>query len=197
MGTNPPQLRTPSEPAPASVDVNDVEAVYRAHSTACYYLALQIVRDAQLAQDVVQEVFAVVTRHPSRFEPTRGSLSTWLLTITHHKAVDAVRQSTRKTRLDVPVDQAADLVDTAASPELQAITNDEGGRVRTALAGLNRAEREVLVLAYFNGYTQREIAQHIAVPLGTVKSRTLSGLRRLHTELSSGSVQGVRHAAAR
>jgi DNA-directed RNA polymerase specialized sigma24 family protein len=69
-------------------DVFDVEAVYRAYGRRCYALALRIVRDAQLAEYVAQEVFTTVHRDPTRFDPARGVLATWLMTLTHHKAVD-------------------------------------------------------------------------------------------------------------
>lgn len=158
-------------------------AVYQVYSRRCYALALRVVGDPHLAEDVVQEVFTVLVRRPDRFDPTRGSLATWLLTLTHHKAVDVVRLRQSKAGLDVGEARALSLADDRSTPEDEACRNEERARVRRALRELKPAEREVLLLAYFGGYTQRQVAARLDIPLGTVKSRTLRALRGLHREL--------------
>jgi RNA polymerase sigma factor (sigma-70 family) len=176
-----------ADPASGGLHVDDIEAVYREYATRCHALALRIVRDRHLAQDVVQDVFTSMVREPHRFDPARGTLSTWLMTLTHHKAVDLVRSSERKTGRDTSDDLAALVADLSATPEALAIRDDERSQVRTALRCLSEAELEVIALAYFGGYTQSEIAARTATPLGTVKSRTLGALRRLRHELEASA----------
>ena len=160
-------------------DGGALEALYGRYGSACYGLARRILSDEQLAQDVVQEVFLTVWRDAHRFDGSRGGFSSWLLSMTHHKAVDAVRreENHRKRR------SAAELLDErpAEHPQVddQVWSGIRRERVRTALQTLPVPQREALVLAYFGGYTQREIAGLTDTPLGTVKTRMLMGMRRL------------------
>ena len=127
----------------------------------------------------MQEVFLTVWRDAHRFDGSRGGFSSWLLSMTHHKAVDAVRreENHRKRR------SAAELLDERPAEHPQVDDEVWSGirreRVRTALQTLPVPQREALVLAYFGGYTQREIAGLTDTPLGTVKTRMLTGMRRL------------------
>ena len=167
-------------------DGGALEALYGRYGRACYALARRILADEQLAQDAVQEVFLTVWRDASRFDATRGGFSTWLLSMTHHKAVDSVRreENLRKRRT------SADVLETT---EAEARVDDEvwsllrRERVRTVLKTLPEPQREALVLAYFGGYTQREIAGLTATPLGTVKTRMLAGMRRMKDSLDGMS----------
>ena len=174
-----------------SGDPEALEALYGRYGRACYGLARRILTDEQLAQDVVQEVFLAVWRDVSRFDATRGGFSTWLLSMTHHKAVDSVRreEKLRKRRT------SADLLDTRES---EAPKVDEAvwslvrrERVREVLKTLPQPQREALTLAYFGGYTQREIAGLTATPLGTVKTRMLAGMKRMKE-----SLDGLSNAAS-
>jgi RNA polymerase sigma factor (sigma-70 family) len=162
-----------------------VEAAYRAHGARCYAIARQIVRDPQLAQDVVQEVFASLVKERGRFDPERGTLATWLMTLTHHKSVDLIRSRERRVGLDAADSGLALMPELSAGPEDAAEISEQGALVRGALHRLSSIEREVIVLGYFGGYSQSQIARRLGVPLGTVKSRTSHGLRHLaeHLEL--------------
>ena len=139
--------------------------------------------DEQLAQDVVQEVFLTVWRDASRFDATRGGFSTWLLSMTHHKAVDAVRreENQRKRRTGAEALEAREADGPQVDDEVWTVLRGE--RVRDALALLPEVQREALVLAYFGGYTQREIAGITSTPLGTVKTRMLAGMKRMKESL--------------
>ena len=95
----------------------DIEAVYRLHGARCYSLARRIVHDPHLAQDVVQEVFAALARTPTRFDPERGSLQTWLMTLTHHRSVDLVRSRRSRVALDSPDGELAFLPDQRLGPD--------------------------------------------------------------------------------
>lgn len=174
-------------------DSGALEALYRRYGRPCYGLARRILTDEQFAQDVVQEVFLTVWRDASRFDPARGGFSSWLLSMTHHKAVDAVRreESLRKRRM------TSDLLDDRVSDgppvEDEVWSLLRRSRVREALQLLPDPQREALTLAYFGGYTQREIAGITETPLGTVKTRMLAGMRRLREaleEISDAATSG-------
>jgi len=164
-------------------DGGALEALYRRYGRPCYGLARRILADDQFAQDVVQEVFLTVWRDASRFDAARGGFSSWLLTMTHHKAVDAVRREEnlrkRRTTSDVLEGRESD----APKVEEEVWSLLRRSRVRDALKTLPDPQREALTLAYFGGYTQREIAGLTSTPLGTVKTRMLAGMRRLRETL--------------
>lgn len=164
-------------------DESAIEALYARYGAACFSLARRILDDAQLAEDVVQQVFLALWTG-SGYDPGRGAVSTWLLSVTHHKAVDALRrESTRRKRL--AGEQALlELRAAGPGPEDEAWARLRAERTRDALRGLPAEQREVLLLAYYGGYTQREIAELTGLPIGTVKSRTLAAMRRLRGRLS-------------
>ena len=170
-------------------DGGALEALYGRYGRACYGLARRIVVDEQLAQDVVQEVFLTLWRDASRFDATRGGFSTYLLSMTHHKSVDCVRreETVRKRRTSSELLEERESTD--PRPDDAAWTTMRRDRVRTALGTLPEVQREALALAYFGGYTQREIAGLTSTPLGTVKTRMLTGMRRLR-----GSLAGLSEA---
>lgn len=159
--------------------------LYDRFGRPAYSLARRICVDEALAEDVVQETFLVVWRDPGRFDPDRGAVSSWLLTLVHHRAVDAVRREATRRRRTVP--PSADGEDWNVPPgpgaDQAALGAVVAGKVRDALAELPADQREALALAYFGGYTQREVASLVGVPLGTVKSRMFAGTRKLRTLL--------------
>jgi RNA polymerase sigma factor (sigma-70 family) len=150
-------------------------ALYDRFGRTAYGLALRVVRDPALAEDVVQEAFLSLWRTAGRFVPERSRAGTWLLTLVHRRAVDLVRREER--RRAEPIEVAPEAVDTAAqeAPWLQL----ERERVRAALARLPDAQREAIELAYYGGFTQAELADRLGQPLGTIKSRMFAGLARL------------------
>ncbi|HEX3900029.1 MAG TPA: sigma-70 family RNA polymerase sigma factor [Mycobacteriales bacterium] len=167
----------------ATGDEAALEALYGRYGAACYRLAHRILADAHLAEDIVQQVFLALWQG-SGYDPSRGALSTWLLGVTHHKAVDMVRREERRKaeRLDA---QSAELPSAGPGPEELAWEGLRAERTREALRQLSAEHREVLLLAYYGGYTQSEIADLTGLPLGTVKSRTLHAMRGLRTRLGS------------
>ncbi len=164
-------------------DGGALEALYGRYGRACFGLARRILTDEQFAQDVVQEVFLTVWRDASRFDASRGGFSTWLLSMTHHKAVDAVRreESLRKRRTNAEILESRENDSPVVHDEVWSLLRRE--RVRAALQTLPEVQKEALTLAYFGGYTQREIAGLTGTPLGTVKTRMLAGMRRLRETL--------------
>ena len=174
-------------------DGGALEALYGRYGRACYSLARRIVADDQFAQDCVQEVFLTVWRDASRFDASRGGFSSWLLSMTHHKAVDTVRREELRRRRNV-ADPLDGRESDAAGVYDEVWSSLRGERVRAALLTLPEAQREALTLAYFGGYTQREIAGLTGTPLGTVKTRMLTGMRRLRSSLDglAGDESGAR-----
>jgi RNA polymerase sigma factor (sigma-70 family) len=147
-------------------------------------LARRIVVDDGLAEDVVQEAFLAYWRNPGAFDAARGSFGSWFLALVHHKAVDAVRrEASHRRRLDA----AGEMFESGDVPDVAEGVADRmaDARVRTALESLPAVQREAIVLAYWGGYTQREIAARTGAPLGTVKTRMLVGMRRLQSGLTA------------
>jgi RNA polymerase sigma factor (sigma-70 family) len=150
--------------------------LYDRYGRTAYGLALRILRDQALAEDAVQEAFLAVWRTASRFVPERGRASTWILTLVHRRAVDAVRREQRRR---------ADSLDPAAEPAAEGGVEEDAWlrfqreRVQDALRRLPDAQREALELAYYGGFSQSELAERLGQPLGTIKSRMFGGLSRM------------------
>lgn len=177
-------------------DGHALEALYQRYGRACYGLARRILADEQFAQDCVQEVFLTVWRDASRFDATRGGFSTWLLSMTHHKAVDAVRREETLRKRRTGADALEHRQSDAPAVDDAVWSTMRGARVRDALRTLPDSQREALTLAYFGGYTQREIAGLTETPLGTVKTRMLTGMRRLRSTLDGLSREAERRDTA-
>ena len=159
--------------------------LYDRWSKPAFSLARRVCADEGLAEDVVQEVFIAFWREPARFDPARGAFGSWLLTLVHHKAVDAVRRESAIRRRTVPAAEDGEEWSVAPGPgaDQAALGAVVAGQVRDALGRLPNEQREALALAYYGGYTQREVATLTGVPLGTVKSRMFTGVQRLRSVL--------------
>lgn len=162
-----------------------VDDLYQRFRRPAYALARRILADDGLAEDVLQDVFVSVWRDPAAFDRSRGSVASWLLGMVHHKAVDAVRreESQRRRRSRAEDDLALSAPTSTRDVEEEAFARVLAERVRLALGVLPSLQREALTLAYYGGYTQREVAALTGAPLGTVKTRMLAGMRRLREEL--------------
>jgi RNA polymerase sigma factor (sigma-70 family) len=167
----------------AQRDAGALEALYDRYGRAAYSLARRILTVETLAQDVVQEVFLSLWRDARRFDPGRGTVATYLLSMTHHRAVDVVRREENLRRWRTS-DEGLELEpDPKARVEDEVEASERRAEVRSALAELPAAQREALLLAYFGGYTQREVAALVGVPLGTVKTRMAAGMRKMKEAL--------------
>lgn len=160
-------------------------ALYDRFGRPAYSLARRICADDGIAEDVVQEVFLAFWRDPRRYDSERGAFATWLLTLVHHKSVDAVRRESAIRRRTVPAAEDGDEWSAPPGPgaDQAALGKVVAGQVRDALGRLPAEQRQALALAYFGGYTQREVAALTGVPLGTVKSRMFTGVQRLRSVL--------------
>ena len=167
----------------AQKDAGALEALYDRYGRAAYSLARRILTEETLAQDVVQEVFLSLWRDARRFDAGRGTVATYLLSMTHHRAVDVVRREENLRRWRTS-DEGLELEpDPKARVEDEVEASERRAEVRAALAELPDAQREALLLAYFGGYTQREVAALVGVPLGTVKTRMAAGMRKMKEAL--------------
>ena len=162
-----------------------IDGLYERFRRPAFALARRILADDVLAEDVLQEVFVTVWRDPGAFDRSRGSVASWLLAMVHHKAVDAVRreESHRRRQARAEEDLARSVPTAARDVEDDVFTRSVSERVRVVLGALPAPQREALTLAYYGGYTQREVAALTGAPLGTVKTRRLAGRRRLREEL--------------
>lgn len=156
----------------------------RQYGAACFSLARRVLRDEHMAQDAVQDAFLTAWRFLDRCDPDRTTARSWLLMLTHHKAVDRVRMEERRRGPAMTADLLETLVDDAPGPDAVAWQRHRAAQVRTSLRRLPSAQREVLVLCYFEGLTQREVAELTDTPLGTVKTRALTALRRLREDVA-------------
>nr|WP_239522152.1 sigma-70 family RNA polymerase sigma factor [Geodermatophilus sabuli] len=166
-------------------DRGAVDDLYDRFSRPAFTLARRILADDTLAEDVLQDVFLAVWRDPGAYDRSRGSVGSWLLAMVHHKAVDAVRreESHRRRQGRAQDELALDLPTSTRDVEEEAWRGVVSASVRSALGALPDVQREALTLAYYGGYTQREVAALTSAPLGTVKTRMLAGMRRLREEL--------------
>jgi RNA polymerase sigma-70 factor (ECF subfamily) len=167
-------------------DHDAFQALYDRYASSVLGLAQSVVRDRGAAEDVTHDVFLGFWRNPHSFEPGRGHFVAWLLRVTRNRSIDVLRKRRDVTFGNAPssadgdpIDPTQWLQDKDPSPEVQAISRTLGGRVREALKELPPEHRILLELAYFGGLTQREIAERLNRPLGTVKTQMRTSLKRL------------------
>ena len=156
-------------------DPGAMELLYDAYSGRAFGLAYRLVGEASTAEDVVQEAFLAVWQQADRIDPARGQLISLLLTVVHHKAVDCLRKQGGHVTLPLqPSDSSGgpDPVDLASQSNDRAVIN-------SALAALPVEQRRAVKLAFFGGYSHREVARATKTPLGTVKSRLRLAFDRL------------------
>jgi RNA polymerase sigma-70 factor, ECF subfamily len=191
-----PRLRAvPADAAPPPLDASEVsdaellarvgehdseafEILYGRYVRPVFSLALRRLGDRGHAEDAVQEAFAAIWRSASTYRPERGAAGGWLYTVARNAIVDRLRRNGPAADSELP-----ELASAEAGPDQQAEDSFVSWRVHRALEELPPREREVIELAYWSGMSQSEVADYLGLPLGTVKTRTRSGLARLATEL--------------
>ena len=171
----------------AEGELDALEHLYDRYKTMAYSIAYRITNDPTLAEDVVQEAFLGAWRNATRYIEGRGSVKTWLLSIVHHRAIDAVRRRRPTTELPDPTEAAVPAALTMPDVWAEVSASLDGDTVRDALAGLSDVQRQTIEMAYFGGLTQLEIAERTATPLGTVKSRMRLGLLAMRRALDGAS----------
>jgi RNA polymerase sigma-70 factor, ECF subfamily len=165
---------------------SDFSAAYREHYPLAFSTAYRVLRDAATAEDVVQDVFTTIWRHPDKFDPQRGSLRGYVAMMAGSRAVDRVRSrnagsaaADRLAVLDVQREQGVE------SPADAVMRRHEASLALAAVAELPAAQRDAVLMAYGRGLSTAEIAKAAGVPLGTAKSRLRQGLQRMRQALST------------
>ena len=157
-------------------DPDAYAAVYDRTAGQVLGIVLSVVRDPAQSEEVAQEVLLDVWRSASRFDPERGSAAAWVMTLAHRRAVDRVRSEQKAAEREQRVASATIAYD-EVTEAVEARLDRE--RVRRCLGSLTELQRESVTLAYYGGYTYREVAELLGVAVGTVKTRMRDGLIRL------------------
>lgn len=163
----------------ADGDREALETAFQQYGGAVKSMAMRVLRNETLAEDVVQEVFVSLWKAPGKYDAGRGTLRTFLVTLAHRRAVDTVRSEESRLRREEKVPE-----DVASSIDEEVWARALSDSVRTALDSLSEGEREAITLAYFGGLSYVEVAARLGAPEGTVKSRIRSGMRKLSVSLA-------------
>ena len=162
----------------AAGDHRAFEELHRRYARPVLGIALRRIGDRGRAEDATQDTFASLWRSAGRFDPTRGKATSWLFTVARNAIVDGLRRRPEPT-----VDTPPDVPERGPGPDDAAESEWVSWRVHRAIETLPDQERTLIELAYWSGLSQSEIADHLSIPLGTVKTRTRSALQRLADEL--------------
>jgi RNA polymerase sigma-70 factor (ECF subfamily) len=164
-------------------DAAAFEIVLERHVDAAFSLAYRMVGRRSLAEDVVQEALLSLWRTAPRYDRSRGSVRTWILGITHHRAVDALRRDGVRKSRDVSDDALQEQTPAPERTDAEVIRREQAKGVRAVLDELPAEQLQVIELAYFGGFTHTEIAEMLKLPIGTVKGRMRLGLEKLRNRI--------------
>ena len=163
----------------AARDRSSLELLFKEHGAAVKGVAWRVLKDENLAEDIVQETFVAFWDSPQKYDASRGTIRTFLLTIAHRKAVDVVRSEVARSRRE---EKPQDPVHVDVEEEVW--TRDLSETVRSALMKLAEGEREAIAMAYYGGLSYVQVAEELGLPEGTVKSRIRAGMKKLAVALS-------------
>ena len=156
-----------------------LQQLHQRHAASVYALARYILRDDGEAEELTQEIFLTVWNKAELYQESKAHFRTWLLSITRNRAIDQLRQRHRRIQADVSLDDNT----LAQNRDPATQTQDSQRELHLLLRHLPAEQRSVIELSYFQGYTHEEIAAALDVPLGTVKSRVLLGIKKLRAML--------------
>jgi RNA polymerase sigma-70 factor (ECF subfamily) len=171
----------------ANQDRDAFTQLYDRFSTLVFTLAMRMLKVRSDAEDLLQEVFVQVWRQAQNYNAERGSPEAWVINIARSRAIDKIRSIRRMEKSFVLTDDPA-RAESSDNVESSAAESEARLAMNSALANLPKTQRQVLELAYFDGLTQTEIADRLAEPLGTVKTRMRSGIQRLRDMLGTQAV---------
>ena len=169
---------------------NAFELLYDRHGGAAFSLAYRMVGGRTAAEDVVQEAFLSIWRSRLRYEPTRGSVRTWVLGIVHNRAIDALRRNVVQERRRADFEGVEEQREAPERTDVEVARRQEATSVRSAIGELPDEQSRVIQLAYFGGFSHTEIAEMLGTPVGTVKGRMRLGLEKLSRSLESFAPEG-------
>jgi RNA polymerase sigma-70 factor, ECF subfamily len=165
------------------------EVIFDRHAGVAFSLAYRMCGRRPLAEEIVQEAFMSLWRSTARYEPSRGSVRSWVLRVVHNRTIDAFRRELSSTSHDVPDDWISEALPARERTEDEVERRSDARLVRSALDGLPSDQRQVIELAYFGGLSHTQIAATLSLPPGTVKGRMRLGLSKLRIAL--GEPAGV------
>jgi RNA polymerase sigma-70 factor (ECF subfamily) len=170
----------------AGGDENALAALYDRTNRIVYGLALRVLRDPSLAEEVTLEVYLQIWRTAVGYEPKRGSVTSWLVTLARSRSIDCLRsRKARRFEREENVDNVPGLRDSRPGPELSSMEAERSRIVNKAMADLAPDQRQAIALAYFSGLSHSEVAVETGSPLGTVKTRIRLGMLNLKKSLLS------------
>jgi len=172
--------------AVARYDEGALSELYERHGTAVFALARRLVKSRELAEEVTQEIFMRLWNRPERYDPDRGALRSFLLADTHGRSIDMLRSElARKER-----EKKEHTMEVRHTPDVESRvwSSVASEKIREAVATLSEGERQAIELAYFGGYTYRQVAEQLGEPEGTIKSRIRTGMKRLKGQLAAAGV---------
>lgn len=172
-------------------DARAFEVVFDRHADAAFSLAYRMCGRRSTAEDVVQEAFLSLWRSGARYDPSRGSVRSWILGVVRNRSVDLFRRDVVRTARDVNADDAVQRLPAVDDVAGEAERREDAGQIRRALRELPADQRRVIELAYFGGFTHSQIAELLALPAGTVKGRMRLGLTKLRLALGDPSLSEV------
>lgn len=169
----------------ASREKEALEALYSRYSTSVYSLAMFMLKQQALAEEVTQDIFLNIWQKAASYNADRGELRTWIMSVAHHKVIDVIRSRRRTLAMTDPggYETLEYLPAAQISTEEEVERNLDRERIMKALETLPEAQREVILLAYFEGFSQSEIAEKLSQPLGTVKTRVRLAMQKLRVAL--------------
>jgi len=169
----------------AGKDEKAVSQLYDRYRVVLFGLLVRILNNREEAEDVLQELFLQVWHRAGDYDPNRGRPFTWLVTLARSRAIDRLRSVASRER--VATESAREVVEEVSDAVADAVRSEQRGIVTSALSQLPEEQQKALVLAYFDGLTQSEIADRLGAPLGTVKTRMRAGMMKLREVLGGKS----------
>lgn len=169
-------------------DARAFGVLFDRHSGPAFSLAYRMCGSRARAEDVVQDAFLALWRAGGRYDPSRGSVRAWILSMVHNRAIDLFRRESLRAARPLEEGNVAERLAAPELTEVEAERRAEADRVRHALHELPDEQRQVIELSYYGGFTHRQIAELLALPCGTVKGRMRLGLSKLRISLGEAGV---------
>jgi RNA polymerase sigma-70 factor, ECF subfamily len=166
------------------------ELIYDRHGGAAFSLAYRMLGSRGRAEDATQEAFLSIWRSRMRYDRSRGSVRTWILSIVHRRAVDALRRGAVHERGQKGIEDVVERLEAPERTEVEAARREEAAGLRDALDTLPDDQRRTIELAYFGGFSHSQIAEMLEEPIGTVKGRMRLGLEKLRRQLAATHAPG-------
>jgi RNA polymerase sigma-70 factor (ECF subfamily) len=169
----------------AEGDIRAFEAIYDRHSAQVFGLAMRVTSRHRAAEEATQDAFLNLWRTADHYDPSRGTLKTWLLAVVRNRSIDWLRREARHALALENDDAILGRLEAPERTDDQAVTREEARHARQLLSSIPTEQRQIIELAYFKGLTQTEIAVKIGIPLGTVKGRQRLALTKMHHQLAT------------